>query len=78
MRMMKAQVLEEPCKMVLKDVPVPQISSHEVLIKVKYCGICGSDWGSYTGKYEDGQMPPLTTGHEFFGYVEEVGADVSR
>jgi len=79
MRMMKAQVLEEPCKMVLKDVPVPQISSHEVLIKVKYCGICGSDWGSYTGKYEDEvKCLPLTTGHEFFGYVEEVGADVSK
>jgi threonine dehydrogenase-like Zn-dependent dehydrogenase len=76
--MMKAQVLEEPYKMVLKDVPVPEINDDEVLIKVKYCGICGSDWGSYTGKYADEvACLPLTTGHEFFGYVEEVGKNVT-
>lgn len=79
MRMMKAQVLEEPNKMVLKDVPVPEYNDNEVLIKVKYCGICGSDWGSYTGKYADEvKCLPLTTGHEFFGYVEEVGKNVTE
>ena len=79
MRMMKAQVLEEPNRMVLKDVTVPQINDQEVLIKVKYCGICGSDWGSYTGKYaEEVECLPLTTGHEFFGYVEEVGKNVAE
>jgi threonine dehydrogenase-like Zn-dependent dehydrogenase len=78
MRMMRSQVLEEPYKMVLKEVPVPQINDEEVLIKVKYCGICGSDWGSYTGKYADEvKCLPLTTGHEFFGYVEEVGKNVT-
>jgi threonine dehydrogenase-like Zn-dependent dehydrogenase len=79
MRMMKAQVLEKPNKMVLKDVPVPSIDDGEVLIKVKYCGICGSDWGSYTGKYADEvKCLPLTTGHEFFGYVEDVGKNVKN
>jgi threonine dehydrogenase-like Zn-dependent dehydrogenase len=76
-RMMKAQVLEEPYKFVLKEIPVPKISDDEVLMKVTYCGICGSDWGSYTGKYADEvECLPLTTGHEFCGVIEEVGKNV--
>lgn len=78
MRTMKAMVLEEPKKFVYQDVPVPTISSEEVLIKVKYCGICGSDWGSYQGKYADEvACLPLITGHEFWGVIEEVGKDVT-
>ena len=72
MRTMRAQVVEAPNKMVLKEVPVPQIQDDEVLIKVKYCGICGSDWSIYTGKYAKEKLP-LITGHEFWGIVEEVG-----
>lgn len=74
MKTMRAQVLEEPYKFVLKEVPVPKISDDEALVKVTYCGICGSDWGSYTGKYADEvKCLPLTTGHEFCGVVEELG-----
>ena len=71
-RMMKAQVVESPNNMVLKEVPVPEINDDEVLIKVKYCGICGSDWSIFTGKYAADQLP-LITGHEIFGVIEEVG-----
>lgn len=79
MRMMKAMVLEEPKRFAYKDVPVPEISDDEVLIKVKYCGICGSDWGSYNGKYADEvACLPIATGHEFWGVVTEVGANVSK
>jgi len=79
MRMMKAQVLEEPYKLSYREVPVPQINDDEVLIKVKYCGICGSDWGSYTGKYADErELLPLTTGHEFWGVVEELGKNAKN
>ena len=74
MAMMRAQMLEEPYKFVLKEVPVPVINDDEVLMKVTYCGICGSDWGSYTGKYADEvECLPLITGHEFCGIIEEVG-----
>jgi threonine dehydrogenase-like Zn-dependent dehydrogenase len=76
MAMMRAQVLEEPYKFVLKEVPVPEINDDEVLVKVTYCGICGSDWGSYTGKYADEvECLPLTTGHEFCGVIEKVGGN---
>lgn len=74
MRTMRAQILTEPNHFELKEVPVPEIDDDEVLIKIKYCGICGSDWGSYTGKYADEvACLPLTTGHEFYGTIEEMG-----
>ena len=74
MRTMKAMVLEEPKKFVYQDVPVPEINEDEVLIKVKYCGICGSDWGSYCGKYADEvACLPIQTGHEFWGVIEQAG-----
>ncbi len=73
--MMKAQVVVEPNKMEYKDVPVPEISDDEVLIKVKVCGICGSDWSIYTGKYVPEKLP-MVTGHEFWGVIEKVGKNV--
>lgn len=76
MKMMKAQVVEAPDKIVYKDVPVPQINENEVLIKVKYCGICGSDWSIYKGYYAAEKLP-LITGHEFWGIIEEVGSNVT-
>lgn len=74
MKTMRAQVLTEVRHFEMKQVPVPQISDDEVLVKIVYCGICGSDWGSYNGKYADEvACIPLTTGHEFYGLIEEVG-----
>jgi len=74
---MRAQVLLKPYHMEMREMPVPEIEENEVLIKIKYCGICGSDWGAYTGKYADeAKLLPLTIGHEFFGTVAEVGEKV--
>ena len=73
---MRAQVLERVGHFELKEVPIPQINDDEVLVKVKYCGICGSDWGSYQGKYADEvECIPLTTGHEVYGTIAELGAN---
>ena len=72
---MRAQVVTAPNVMELKQVPIPQLGDDEVLIKVKYCGICGSDWSIFTGKYVPERLP-LVTGHEFFGTVAEVGSKV--
>jgi len=69
---MKAQVVEKPGKMVLKQVPVPDINDDEVLIKVRYTGICGTDWSIFTGKYSKDRLP-LIPGHEFSGTVEKTG-----
>jgi 2-desacetyl-2-hydroxyethyl bacteriochlorophyllide A dehydrogenase len=70
--MMRAQVVVAPNRMELKEIPIPQITADEVLVKIRYCGICGSDWSIFTGKYVPDRLP-LVTGHEMFGVVSEVG-----
>jgi len=73
---MKAQVFYEPEKMELKDVPVPECGPEDVLVKVKACGICGSDVAYFFGdaslETSDGKGP-LILGHEFSAEVVEVG-----
>ena len=71
-KMMKAQIVKAPYQMEYTEVPVPEINDDEVLIKVKVCGICGSDTSIYTGKYAKDKLP-MITGHEFWGVVEKVG-----
>ena len=69
---MKAVVVEKPKKMALKQVPVPEIGDDEVLIRVKFTGICGTDWSIYTGKYSADKLP-LVAGHEFSGVLAKAG-----
>jgi threonine dehydrogenase-like Zn-dependent dehydrogenase len=64
------------------NVPDPEIRSDEVLIRVRACGICGSDVHIYE-RDADGYMLypgmiglPVVTGHEFAGEVVAVGEDV--
>lgn len=71
---MKAQVVKAPYEMEYRDVEIPKIRADEVLIKVKVCGICGSDTSIFTGKYAADKLP-LITGHEFIGEIAEIGAD---
>jgi L-iditol 2-dehydrogenase len=64
-----------PGHLELRDVPVPQIAPDEVLIRVRACGICGSDL-----KIQDDQhpyTPPVVIGHEFAGEIAEVGSSVT-
>lgn len=69
---MRAQVVEAPGKMVLKEVPIPVINDDEVLVKVKMCGICGTDPKIYSGEYA-AEYLPFIPGHEFWGVIEEIG-----
>ncbi|MEM3832421.1 MAG: alcohol dehydrogenase catalytic domain-containing protein [Thermoprotei archaeon] len=72
---MKAAIFYGKEDIRIEDVEIPEIESNEVLIKVAYCGICGSDVTAFkTGNYVSG----LIIGHEFSGIVEEVGVDVKR
>jgi L-iditol 2-dehydrogenase len=73
---MKAQVFYEAEKMTYEDAPVPQIGPEQVLVRVKACGICGSDVAYFFG---DSSLEtatgkgPLILGHEFSAEVVEVG-----
>ena len=70
------------------DVPLEEPKGDEVRIKVKFCGICGSDIHEYedgpiftpgaTPQYVTGCVNPVTMGHEFSGVVDAVGPDVTR
>jgi threonine dehydrogenase-like Zn-dependent dehydrogenase len=72
---MKALVLEEYNNLVYKEVPEPQVCSDDVLIRVKACGICGSDVHGMDGS-TGRRIPPLIMGHEASGIIAGVGAHV--
>jgi L-iditol 2-dehydrogenase len=72
---MKALVLEEYKKLVYRDVPVPAIKSDEVLVRVRACGICGSDVHGLDGS-TGRRIPPIIMGHEASGEIAEIGDGV--
>jgi L-iditol 2-dehydrogenase len=69
---MKALVLKEYMKLVVEDVPVPVPGPGEVLVRVKACGICGSDIHGMDGS-TGRRRPPVIMGHEASGVVEKLG-----
>ncbi|RLC92942.1 MAG: hypothetical protein DRI77_12365 [Chloroflexi bacterium] len=72
---MKAAVLYAPREIRFEEVPDPTPGPGEVLIRVRACGVCGSDLHIYTGDREVGY--PRILGHEFAGEVVAVGEGVS-
>lgn len=74
---MKALVYEGPRQLNIRDVPVPEVGPDEVLIKVAYSGICGSELSGYLGQ-NSLRKPPLVMGHEFSGEIVELGSQVGR
>jgi L-iditol 2-dehydrogenase len=73
---MKAANLYEPGDIRCEEVPVPQTGRGEVLVKVKTCGVCGSDISRVmqTGTYRFPTIP----GHEFAGEVVSGGSGTER
>ncbi|MFZ2103705.1 MAG: FAD-dependent oxidoreductase [Oricola sp.] len=65
---MKAIVYLGKARMELQDVPDPVPGDGEVLLKVKACGICGSDMHGYHG-HDPRRVPPMIMGHEAAGIV---------
>jgi L-iditol 2-dehydrogenase len=61
----------------LVDLPVPEIKPDETLIRVKACGICGSDVHGMDGS-TGRRIPPIVMGHEVAGEIVEVGGEVGN
>ena len=77
MEMMRALVYDRPGVGSIRDVPVPVCGPDEVLIRVMSASICkGADRRHHTTGHALGRYP-ITTGHEFAGYVHAVGEGVS-
>jgi threonine dehydrogenase-like Zn-dependent dehydrogenase len=56
-----------------QDRPIPRAGPGEVVVKIKYCGICRTD----VDIYFEGLLPPgIVLGHENVGTVVEVGEGV--
>jgi L-iditol 2-dehydrogenase len=73
--MMKAGVLHAREDIRYEDIETPSPKEGEVLIKVKYTGICGSDVPRVNG--DAAHYYPIVLGHEFSGVVAEVGKGVT-
>ncbi|MFZ0617636.1 MAG: alcohol dehydrogenase catalytic domain-containing protein, partial [Candidatus Acidiferrales bacterium] len=62
----------------IESVPVPTPGATDVLVRVRAASICGTDlhiydWDAWSASRI---RPPMTFGHEFCGFVEEVGEEV--
>jgi L-iditol 2-dehydrogenase len=77
---MKTAVMTGIGKMAYEQRPIPKPKDNEVLVKLDYVGICGSDMHFY----ENGRIgalivkPPFVLGHEPGGVIVETGADVKH
>jgi L-iditol 2-dehydrogenase len=71
----KALLLTEYSKLSIADLPIPEVGEEDVLVRVRACGVCGSDVHGYDGT-SGRRIPPLVMGHEAAGVIEQVGAAV--
>jgi len=85
---MKAAVWHGVKDVRVEEVELKPTKSNEVVVRVAYAGICGSDLHEYLegpvfipvdqpDELTGGQAP-LTMGHEFSGVIEKIGADVTK
>jgi L-iditol 2-dehydrogenase len=73
---MKAIVYSDWEKLTIEDVPKPDPTADEVVVRVAACGICGSELDALRTR-NPRRPPPLVMGHEFCGYVADVGTNVT-
>ena len=74
---MKALLLSAYKQLDIVDMPAPRPAQDELLIRIKACGICGSDVHGYDGS-TGRRLPPVVMGHEASGIVEAVGSAVEN
>ncbi|MDA3955110.1 alcohol dehydrogenase catalytic domain-containing protein [Oceanispirochaeta sp.] len=74
---MKSLVYNNAKLLTVVDKEIPEAGSSEVVIKIAYCGICGTDRHIYHGIMDERVKPPMTFGHEMSGTIHELGAGVT-
>jgi 2-desacetyl-2-hydroxyethyl bacteriochlorophyllide A dehydrogenase len=72
---LRALVIHGPGRASVEQVALPAPGPHDVLVRVKACGLCGTDVHLYRGEYLGSY--PLTPGHEASGEVAGIGAEVT-
>ncbi|ASA23270.1 NAD(P)-dependent alcohol dehydrogenase [Paenibacillus donghaensis] len=77
---MRAAVMPKPGSIEIRELPVPQVGDHEVLVKIMAVGVCGSD----LHYYEHGRVgrfiveQPIILGHECAGLIVAIGDKVTQ
>jgi len=71
---MKALQYDKPESYGIVQIPVPALRDNDVLVKVKACGVCGTDLHIHEGEFL--AKFPLVPGHETVGVVAAVGPKV--
>jgi propanol-preferring alcohol dehydrogenase len=75
---MKAAVVPELGRpLVIEEVPVPEVGSGQVLVKVAASGVCHTDLHAASGDWPVKPQPPFIPGHEGVGHVAAAGAGVT-
>jgi len=72
---MKAAVVKSNSNIEIKNIEKPPVGPGDILVKMRACGICGSDVEKVFGKY--GQ-PSMRLGHEPAGIITQVGSEISN
>ncbi|MCX8071691.1 MAG: alcohol dehydrogenase catalytic domain-containing protein, partial [Candidatus Binatia bacterium] len=72
---MRAAYCVEPGRIEVRETAMPEPRDGEVVVRVRNCGICGSDLHFFTGQFPP---PPVCPGHEISGEVARLGSGVRR
>ncbi len=72
---MEALLLKEYKHLEMVQMSAPEIGPDDILVRVRACGICGSDVHGFDGS-TGRRIPPLVMGHEAAGEVAAIGANV--
>ncbi|MDO4549582.1 MAG: alcohol dehydrogenase catalytic domain-containing protein [Clostridia bacterium] len=74
---MKCVYAQEIRKISILEIDKPDVTATQVLIRVSFAGVCGSDLHAYRGVHAF-RKPPVMLGHELSGVIEKVGSGVTR
>jgi alcohol dehydrogenase len=72
----RALVLEAPRRLVIRELPVPEVGDDDAVVRVAACGLCGTDHEQYTGDLAGGFA--FVPGHETVGTIDAIGARAAK
>ena len=79
MRNALAAVLESPRNLVLREIPIPDVTSDDAVLRVEACGLCGTDYEQWQGHLTSwGAKFPVIPGHEVIGVIDTIGAAAAK
>jgi threonine dehydrogenase-like Zn-dependent dehydrogenase len=72
----QALVLEAPRRLVVRELPLPNLGDDDALVRVAACGLCGTDHEQYTGELAGGFA--FVPGHETVGTIDAIGPQAAQ